>query len=172
MQEIKLRELLQYLNAHSPWYKKIFKRHAVDLHQIRTLEDLSLLPVTIKEDLQSHNDEFLCVPRNRVIEYTSTSGTLGAPVTVALTEEDLQRLAQCLPSEPELADAESLTLVPTIHFTRMDGHWWRLFLNEDRVTSRLTGREVWLRDDSGESDTDEDETVPSTALCIGIAGEE
>jgi phenylacetate-CoA ligase len=108
MQEIKLRELLQYLNAHSPWYKKIFKQHAVDLQRIGTLEDLSLLPVTIKEDLQSHNDEFLCVPRNRVIEYTSTSGTLGAPVTVALTEEDLQRLAQneygsfrCADGQPE-----------------------------------------------------------------------
>jgi phenylacetate-CoA ligase len=108
MQEIKLRELLQYLNTYSPWYRKIFKQHAVDLQRIRTLEDLSLLPVTIKEDLQSHNDEFLCVPRNRVIEYTSTSGTLGAPVTVALTEEDLQRLAQneygsfrCADGQPE-----------------------------------------------------------------------
>jgi phenylacetate-CoA ligase len=36
---------------------------------------------------------FLCVPRTQVIEYMSTSGTLGAPVTIALTEKDLQRLA-------------------------------------------------------------------------------
>ena len=28
-----------------------------------------------------------------MIEYTSTSGTLGSPVTIALTEKDLQRLA-------------------------------------------------------------------------------
>ena len=31
--------------------------------------------------------------RNKIIEYTSTSGTLGSPVTIALTENDLQRLA-------------------------------------------------------------------------------
>ena len=94
MQEIKLRELLQYLKKFSPWYQKIFKQNQIDLQQLRGLEDLPLLPVTVKEDLQLHNDEFLCVPRNQVIEYTSTSGTLGAPVTIALTEKDLQRLAQ------------------------------------------------------------------------------
>lgn len=93
MQEMKLQELLQYLNKFSPWYKKMFTQNQIDLNRIKELKDLTLLPVTIKEDLQLHNDEFLCVPRNRVIEYTSTSGTLGAPVTIALTEKDLQRLA-------------------------------------------------------------------------------
>jgi phenylacetate-CoA ligase len=33
------------------------------------------------------------VGREKIIEYTSTSGTLGSPVTIALTENDLQRLA-------------------------------------------------------------------------------
>jgi len=93
MQEMKLQELLQYLNEYSPWYKKIFRENQIDIKLIRGLEDLSLLPVTVKEDLQLHNDEFLCVPRSKLIEYDSTSGTLGAPVTVALTEKDLQRLA-------------------------------------------------------------------------------
>ena len=93
MQEMKLQELLQYLNKFSPWYKKMFTQNQIDLNRIKELKDLTLLPVTVKEDLQLHNDEFLCVPRNSVIEYTSTSGTLGAPVTIALTEKDLQRLA-------------------------------------------------------------------------------
>ena len=34
-----------------------------------------------------------CVPRSRIIDYVTTSGTLGDPVTFALTEEDLDRLA-------------------------------------------------------------------------------
>ena len=50
--------------------------------------------MTNKEDLQAYNDEFRCVDSSRIIEYTSTSGTLGAPVTIALTESDLQRLAE------------------------------------------------------------------------------
>jgi phenylacetate-CoA ligase len=93
IQEKKLRELLIYLNSHSPYYKKVFRENQIQIDRIRQLEDLVLLPTTSKEELQSCNDEFLCVPRSSVIEYTSTSGTLGAPVTVALTEKDLQRLA-------------------------------------------------------------------------------
>jgi phenylacetate-CoA ligase len=93
LQEKKLREQITYLNSNSPFYQKIFKLHKIDPEKIRSLEDLSLLPFTTKEELQLHNDGFLCVPKTSVIEYTSTSGTLGAPVTIALTEKDLQRLA-------------------------------------------------------------------------------
>lgn len=93
MQEKKLQELLRYVKNHSPYYQRIFKEQSIDIGQIRQLKDLVLIPTTGKEDLQSFNDEFLCVPRSGVIEYTSTSGTLGTPVTIALTEKDLQRLA-------------------------------------------------------------------------------
>src|ERR1700719_636438 len=93
IQEKKLYDLLVYLKANSPYYQKIFKQLHINPEQIRQLEDLVLLPTTSKEDLQSDNDEFLCVPKSSVIEYTSTSGTLGDPVTIALTEKDLQRLA-------------------------------------------------------------------------------
>ena len=87
-QQSGLRELLSYLNNHSPFYKELFARHGLDERQ-----PLSAFPLTTKEDMQARNDDFLCVPRDRVIEYTSTSGTLGSPVTIPLTESDLQRLA-------------------------------------------------------------------------------
>ncbi len=93
IQEKKLCELMAYLQAHSPYYQKVFKEHRVRAQEIRRKEDLLKLPTTDKEDLQAHNDAFLCVPRSRIIEYTSTSGTLGTPVTIALTENDLKRLA-------------------------------------------------------------------------------
>lgn len=93
MQEQKLQELLGYLSAHSPFYRQLFADNRVDIHAIKTLHDLSRLPTTDKEDLQQHNEDFLCVARNKVIEYASTSGTLGSPVTIALTENDLNRLA-------------------------------------------------------------------------------
>lgn len=93
MQEQKLQQLLQYLNSHSPFYKNLFHSHNIDISTIQKLEDLSKIPVTTKEDLQKNNEAFLCVDRRDVIEYTSTSGTLGSPVYIALTENDLQRLA-------------------------------------------------------------------------------
>jgi len=93
LQEQKLRELLTYVNAHSPFYKELFAKHGVNASEIKTLADLPAIPPTTKDDLQQRNDDFLCVPREQVIEYTSTSGTLGRPVTIALTEKDLERLA-------------------------------------------------------------------------------
>lgn len=92
MQEKKLQETVSYLNEFSPFYKELFTKARFNVKGIRTLEDLHVLPTTTKEDLQQRNDDFLCVPRDKIIEYCSTSGTLGNPVMVALTENDLNRL--------------------------------------------------------------------------------
>jgi phenylacetate-CoA ligase len=93
IQERKLQELLAYLKAKSPYYQRIFQSHNIDRFKIKEVADLVKIPTTSKEQLQMFNDEFLCVSKSDVVEYTSTSGTLGAPVTIALTEKDLQRLA-------------------------------------------------------------------------------
>jgi phenylacetate-CoA ligase len=92
-QEDKLEGLLTYLNTNSEYYKRIFKQHNVDITTIKTLEDLRKLPTTTKEELQKHNDDFICVPKHKIIDYVTTSGTLGEPVTFALTDNDLERLA-------------------------------------------------------------------------------
>ena len=92
-QEEKLRQHIAYLQAHSPYYQHQFEQHHIDTAKIRTLEDLHQLPFTEKHDLQLHNMDFLCVPTEKIIDYITTSGTLGDPVTFACTERDLQRLA-------------------------------------------------------------------------------
>ncbi len=92
-QEIRLTDLLQYVSINSPFYKALFKTHLIDIKGIKSIEDLVKIPTTDKEHLQSQNENFLCVPKNRIIEYMATSGTIGSPVTIALTENDLQRLA-------------------------------------------------------------------------------
>jgi phenylacetate-CoA ligase len=93
MQEKKLQETIAYLNTYSPFYKEFFSKARFNPSGIKTMEDLSVIPVTIKEDLQQRNEDFLCVPREKIIEYSSTSGTLGNPVTIMLTQNDLERLA-------------------------------------------------------------------------------
>jgi phenylacetate-CoA ligase len=93
MQERKLRELLAYTAGHSPFYRELFTCRGIDIGAIRTLEDMALIPPTRKKDLQQRNEDFLCTGRDRIAEYTSTSGTLGSPVSIALTHHDLDRLA-------------------------------------------------------------------------------
>lgn len=92
-QEDKLKGLLHYLNVQSPYYKRVFKNQNIDINTINTLEDLTRIPTTTKDQLQEFNDDFLCVPKNKIIDYVTTSGTLGDPVTFALTDNDLNRLA-------------------------------------------------------------------------------
>lgn len=89
----KLKELLHYLQERSPFYQRLFQQHGTDINAVQSLIDLQQLPLTTKEDLQQHNQDFLCVPASSVREYTATSGTLGIPVVIALTHNDLRRLS-------------------------------------------------------------------------------
>ena len=93
LQEKKLQEVLAYVNEHSAFYKRFFKEHNINVSAIKTLSDLTKLPTTCKDDLQRDNDAFRCVPKSAIVDYASTSGTLGTPVTFGLTDNDLNRLA-------------------------------------------------------------------------------
>ena len=92
-QEEKLQDLLQYLEAHSPFYQKLFKENNIQISDIQTLEDLQKIPTTSKNDIQQNNEDFFCVPQNQIIDYSTTSGTLGDPVTFGLSEKDMERIA-------------------------------------------------------------------------------
>lgn len=92
-QEEKLQELLQYLEANSTFYQKLFKENNIQISDIQTLEDLQKIPTTSKNDIQQNNDDFFCIPQNQIVDYSTTSGTLGDPVTFGLSDNDLERLA-------------------------------------------------------------------------------
>ncbi len=92
-QEARLPELLSYLNTHSSFYKNMFHEQGIDINSIGSLEDLKHIPVTTKDDLQTRTEDFLCIPKNRIVDYVTTSGTLGEPVTFAMSNKDLDRLA-------------------------------------------------------------------------------
>ncbi len=92
-QKEKLQEQLAYIQQHSPYYSRLFKTHSIDISEIKTLEDLSKLPVTTKKELQEYNQDFFCVGREKIVDYVTTSGTSGDPVLCIATENDLNRMA-------------------------------------------------------------------------------
>ncbi|MCM1449557.1 MAG: AMP-binding protein [Clostridiales bacterium] len=92
-QNHRLVEAMEYLAMHSPYYQKLFREQGIDYRAINCIEKLPQLPFTTKNDLQLYNRDFLCVPKCRVVDYVTTSGTTGDPVTFCCTESDLQRLA-------------------------------------------------------------------------------
>lgn len=92
-QERELQKTLRYVEQNSPYYQRLFKENAIKADAITTLEELQQIPTTGKDELQQFNDDFLCVTKQQIIDYVTTSGTLGDPVVVGLTNADLDRLA-------------------------------------------------------------------------------
>ena len=92
-QEKKLKDLVAYAISYSTYYKNLFKANGINAGSVNTIEDLTKIPVTTKDDLYKFNKDFICVRPNQIIDYVTTSGTLGDPLTFALTEKDLERLA-------------------------------------------------------------------------------
>lgn len=92
-QEEKLLEAIKYLNENSPYYKRLFSENNIDISKLNTIESLQNIPFTEKNDLQRYNDDFLCVPKEKIVDYITTSGTTGEPVVFACSEKDLRRLA-------------------------------------------------------------------------------
>ncbi|MCX6335223.1 MAG: AMP-binding protein [Bacteroidia bacterium] len=92
-QEKELTGVLQYLAKNSLFYREHFKLNGIKINKIKSLADLVNIPPTKKEHLQKRYPDFVCVNPDRIIEYLTTSGTSGDPVTYAMTENDLKRLA-------------------------------------------------------------------------------
>lgn len=92
-QDERLIEALDYLSNKSPFYQRLFRENKINICNIKSVKDLQNIPFTEKKDLQMHNLDFLCIPKDKIVDYITTSGTLGDPVTFACSEHDLQRLA-------------------------------------------------------------------------------
>ncbi len=84
---------LKYLAENSKYYQRMFSCYGIDINKIKTIEDLVKIPFTEKKDLQLFNEDFLCCKKEKIVDYITTSGTLGDPVTFGCTDKDLERLA-------------------------------------------------------------------------------
>lgn len=92
IQWLQLKKQLLYLEQHSPFYADLFKKLELDISSVQGYDEFRKIHITTKEDLQLHNEDFICVSKEDIIDYVTTSGTLGKPVSMGLNEADLQRL--------------------------------------------------------------------------------
>ncbi|MGZ4961244.1 MAG: phenylacetate--CoA ligase family protein [Limisphaerales bacterium] len=79
-------ETFRYAKSHSPFYRELFRG-------VKGVPRLETLPTVDKQVLSKRNLDFLCVPRERIAEIVTTSGTTGKPLLWMLTEADVKRLA-------------------------------------------------------------------------------
>jgi phenylacetate-CoA ligase len=78
-------ETFHYAKAHSPFYREMFAA-------VKNVPRLETVPTVNKGALSERNLDFLSVPRERVVEIVTTSGTIGKPILWMLTEADVRRL--------------------------------------------------------------------------------
>lgn len=86
-------ELIEYVSEKSPFYSALFNSNNIDIKNIKSIHDLVKLPVTTKDDIAKNNQDFICIPTEEIIDYITTSGTVGDPVTLIMNNADLDRLA-------------------------------------------------------------------------------
>lgn len=90
LQEKRLRETVRYAYDRILFYRQKFDQMGIRPADIRTLQDLSRLPFTLKSDLRDRYPYGFCaVPLSDVIRMHASSGTTGKPTPVFHTKRDL-----------------------------------------------------------------------------------
>jgi len=80
-----------------PFYRQSFRQAGLTPADIRSLDDLSRLPFTTKQDFRDNYPfGLLAVDREKVIRVHASSGTTGKPVVVAYTRNDLDMWAEMM----------------------------------------------------------------------------
>lgn len=97
----RLRETATLVYNKVPYYKKLFKTKGVTPGSIKTLEDISKLPFTTRDDLQkNYPDKLLTIHHHDTMRLHTSSGTTGKPKAVFFTKKDIDvaanNIARCL----------------------------------------------------------------------------
>jgi len=71
-------------------YRKMFEERGIEPQDIRSLEDLSILPFTTREDLTGGDPyQMFAVPLRDIVRLHVTKGRRGEPIVVGFTSHDL-----------------------------------------------------------------------------------
>ena len=81
-------DFLQYTLKYSPFYKTFYKD--VDISQIKSVDDIHLLPILDKETLRQ-NMQYIYTTEDVPCGYSMTGGTTGKSLVVKMTIEDGQK---------------------------------------------------------------------------------
>ncbi len=97
LQLSKLVETVHWLYERTPFYRKKLDDLNIKPADIRSLEDLAKLPITVKNDLRDNYPFGLCaVPLKEVVRVHASSGTTGKPITGPYTAQDLEQWTECM----------------------------------------------------------------------------
>jgi phenylacetate-CoA ligase len=86
----KLREQVKHCYEHSSFYKKSFDSVGLKPEDLRSLDDLTKIPFTVKADLRDNYPfGMVTVKSDEIVEIHASSGTTGNPIVGAYTKNDM-----------------------------------------------------------------------------------
>ena len=93
----RLKQTVKNAWNHVPVQRKRMLQRGIKPGDIRSLDDLSLLPFTVKGDLRDHYPFGLFAqPRETLMRLHASSGTTGKPTVVGYSEKDISTWADLM----------------------------------------------------------------------------
>ncbi len=81
----------------TPFYKKVFLENNIKPSDIKSLEDLSRIPFTTKQDLRhSYPDGMVAVDNSEIVRMHASSGTTGKSTVIFYTQKDIDSWADLI----------------------------------------------------------------------------
>lgn len=95
LQGQKLKKIVAHAYEHSPFYKKRFDEYGVKPADINSIDDITKLPFTVKQDLRDNYPfGMMAVPMSEILRLHASSGTTGKPIVVGYTQLDLENWSE------------------------------------------------------------------------------
>lgn len=97
IQTERLRKIVKYVYDNVPFYHKKFKDAGVIPEDIKTLDDIKLLPFTTKQDLRDNYPYgMFAAPMDKIVRLHASSGTTGLQTIVGYTQKDIDTWAEII----------------------------------------------------------------------------
>lgn len=107
LQSERLKNLVSYLGDRSEFYKRKFSESGLVPQDIKSIEDISKLPITYKQDLRdSYPFGLFTVPKSELQRIHCSSGTTGKPTVVGYTKEDVNLFSEVVARSLNAAGAK------------------------------------------------------------------
>lgn len=107
LQSERLVAMIDYLNGKSEFYKNKFDELGISFLDIKTIEDISKLPITYKQDLRDQYPFGLfTVPKEELQRIHCSSGTTGKPTVVGYTKDDVELFSEVVARSLNAAGAK------------------------------------------------------------------
>ena len=97
LQTERLRATVEAVYANVPYYRNKMKEKGMEPGDIKSLDDLKNLPITIKQDLRdTYPFGLFARPMEEIVRIHASSGTTGKQTVVGYTSKDIDMWADCM----------------------------------------------------------------------------